>query len=436
IRIADIEWGFNFNHINLKRDTFVELIPLSKHDYDYHGTAVAGVLYAKDNSFGITGMVHDADILYGVSEYLDGNYNRVNGITKGLEQLRAGDVFLFEMQEYFGEPADYNRAVWELTKAATDAGIIIVATAGNGKWNLDSDKFAEYRSWGDNGAIMVGAGTKIGRNRCDFSTYGSKVHVQGWGDWTVATTGVGDLYNGEPLGDHDYTNSFSGTSSAGPIVASAVVAIQSWYKRETNRVLTPHEMRELLIETGIPQGTDVNGHIGPLPNIQKAIKKLQAKMLAHLVNKYPDNFIKSALFIPLEFNKNEDSKIEYQFNYDNSQINSVGFVCAYPEQGPSDLLWHEDDYSLVKVPVVNEFNEIDIIYLRVTQNNECGSQVMNASALLDSSNPNKLKLECEYFKEDNAYIKNGEYKGTLPLYAKSWSNHDYSLNIMINVIIK
>ncbi|WP_318840137.1 S8 family serine peptidase [Providencia sp. PROV080] len=122
---------------------------------------------------------------------------------------------------------------------------------------------------------ITGAGTKIGRNKCSFSNYGTRVHVQGWGDWTVVTTGIGDLYDGVPAGDNDYTHTFAGTSSAGAIVTSAVVAIQSWYKRATNHVLYPLEMRNLLIETGLAQGNEVRGHIGALPNIRNAIEKLK-----------------------------------------------------------------------------------------------------------------------------------------------------------------
>ncbi|HGJ5875614.1 MAG TPA: hypothetical protein ACHBX0_03425 [Arsenophonus sp.] len=48
--------------------------------------------------------------------------------------------------------------------------------------------------------------------------------MQGW-CLTVVTTGYNDLYD---KGEHNnYTHTFSGTSSATPIVASLVVAIQS-----------------------------------------------------------------------------------------------------------------------------------------------------------------------------------------------------------------
>lgn len=271
VRIADIEWGYNKNHEDFAGARTLEILPPPDDQYKDHGTAVVGILVAKPNTFGMTGMVHGADSTYVISERVNG---RASGIATGLLRLRAGDVFLYEMQtggqggNYV--PADYNQAVWDITKTATQAGIIIVAAAGNGNQDLDASFYTAYRNRGDNGAIIVGAGTRVGRNKASFSTYGSKVHVQGWGDWTVASTGYTSLYNGGV--NAGYTSDFSGTSSATPIVASAIVAIQSWHKAQYGTVLTPAAMRTLLINTGTAQGT--GGHIGPLPNVGTAIQAL------------------------------------------------------------------------------------------------------------------------------------------------------------------
>ncbi|WP_052496157.1 S8 family serine peptidase [Pedobacter lusitanus] len=273
IRIADIEWGYNKNHEDLVNTSAIEVLSPPDDQYKDHGTSVIGILMAQNNSFGVTGMVYGADSCYVISERVKG---RAGGIAAGIKRLRRGDVFLYEMQtsgpsgQYV--PADYNQAVWDITKEAANSGIIIVAAAGNGNQNLDDNAYKAYRDRGDNGAIIVGAGTKSKRDKASFSTYGSSVHVQGWGDWSVASTGYTSLYNGGP--NAQYTKDFSGTSSATPIVASAVIAIQSWYKSRTGQVLTPKEMRELLIKTGTPQGA--GGHIGPLPNIKAAIASLAA----------------------------------------------------------------------------------------------------------------------------------------------------------------
>lgn len=272
VTVADIEWGFDYEHEDLKSPTFVELVETTNHSSDDHGTAVAGVLISKNNGFGVTGTVYNVDKFYGISEITKG---RVYGITEGLKVLQAGDIFIYEMQAFGADgkyvPADYNQAVWDITKRATDNGVIVVAAAGNGNVNLDIPAYNAYRARGDNGAIIVGASTKIGLNKASFSTYGSPVHVQGWGDWSVATTGYGDIFE---AGSHrTYTGRFSGTSSATPIVSSAVIALQSYARKSFKQSLSPKKMRSLLISTGTPQGS--GGHIGPLPNVRRAIAALK-----------------------------------------------------------------------------------------------------------------------------------------------------------------
>lgn len=271
VKIADIEWGMDYDHEDLKSPNFIEGLKTTDNSYDDHGTAVAGILIAKDNGFGVTGMVNQYDKFYGFSERTKG---RPAAIAMAVDSLGAGDLIIYEMQTggQGGEfvPADYNQAVWDITKAATDAGIIICAAAGNGNQNLDDSFYDAYMNRGDNGSIIVGAGTIKGRNKASFSTYGSRVDVQGWGDWCVTTTGYTSLYNGGPHAK--YTKDFSGTSSATPIVSSAVVAIQSYAKNELGKTLTPREMRALLKKTGTPQGS--GGHIGPLPNVGAAIEEL------------------------------------------------------------------------------------------------------------------------------------------------------------------
>jgi hypothetical protein len=96
--------------------------------------------------------------------------------------------------------------------------------------------------------------------------------VQGWGE-RVTTTSYGNLYSTEGT-NYWYTNSFSGTSSASPIVTNAVVGLQGVYKAVTGQVLTPAQVRSALRLTGAPQqaGTNpVSQNIGPRPNVAAAI---------------------------------------------------------------------------------------------------------------------------------------------------------------------
>ena len=272
VSFADCEWGWNYDHEDFAGQNVISGISSYYTDGDDHGTSVLGIMYAAKNDIGMTGAVHGADAFYGFSVWDVGN---AVAILQAIDSLEAGDVLLYELQTPgasggFG-PADYEQAVWDITKAASDAGIIIVAAAGNGSENLDSDGYSAYRARGDNGSIIVGGAEKVGRHRAYFSTYGNRVNLCGIGDWSVPSTGHTDLYDGGP--NASYTATFSGTSSSTPIVASAVVSVQSFAKTSLNITLSSRDMRSLLIKTGTPQGD--GHHIGPLPNIKAAIIQLQ-----------------------------------------------------------------------------------------------------------------------------------------------------------------
>ncbi len=254
-------------HEDLHQQDIAYGLPWQTNDYEDHGTAVMGLLLAGENGYGIQGSVPEASGLV---------YSVVHGDTQilaaAIEDLDIGDIMLMEMQRGNGGVPDIPKANWDLVKEAVDAGIIVVQTAGNGNQNMDSPTYDEYNARGDNGAIRVGAGSSnTQHNKLDFSTYGSCVHIQGWGQ-NVFTLGYGGFatYGNDP--NQEYTSSFSGTSSAGPIATSAVALVQEFAIQELGHPLTSVEMRELLVETGIPQGS--GGHIGPLPNIRAAIEAL------------------------------------------------------------------------------------------------------------------------------------------------------------------
>ena len=128
----------------------------------------------------------------------------------------SGDVVLLEMQANGPTglgPAELEAPVWNVVRTATDAGIIVVAAAGNGNQNLDNSSYAAFRSRGDSGAIMVGAGNaSVSHNKLSFSTFGSRVNVQGWGS-SVFTTGYGDFATIGGDENQSYTSTFGGTLS-------------------------------------------------------------------------------------------------------------------------------------------------------------------------------------------------------------------------------
>ena len=284
IRIRDVEYGFNKNHedladVNASIAAGMTVSASASVDYTEHGTAVLGIVFADKGTYGISGMAYGAQEIVQFPEWQQTGYNRVNAVSQAVAHSIAGDVIIYEMQTG-GQgsnfvPAEFSAPVWDLTKAATDAGIIVVAAAGNGNENLDSAYYTAYRNRGDSGAIIVGAGSAtVAHQKLSYSTYGSRVDVQGWGT-NVRATGYGDysIFGGDF--NQQYTN-FSGTSSATPIVASCIVVLQSYYHGLTGNYLTGVQMRDLLKLTGIPQGS--GGNIGPLPDMQAAVQQINAML--------------------------------------------------------------------------------------------------------------------------------------------------------------
>ena len=276
IRIADVEQNWDFEHEDLV-DAAFELEPgvaiWTGQDDPNHGSAVVASLVAPDNGYGITGMTPGASLTAYPEIIDDGVYRRTEAIASAAADAGAGDVILLEIQETepaFGDyaPGEIEETVWMVTRMATDAGVVVVAAAGNGNIDLDAPELAYYRERGDSGAIIVGAGSPSLRDKLNFSTYGSRVDVQGWGV-EVFTAGYGNyaMYGDDP--HQAYTGTFSGTSSASPIVTAAAVLVQQAAKAELGFPLTSQQMRAVLIGTGLPQGA--GGHIGPLPRVPDAI---------------------------------------------------------------------------------------------------------------------------------------------------------------------
>ena len=283
VRIRDVEYGLNINHEDLDHQN-ASITPNNTINsgateaYTEHGTAVGGIVYANKGTYGISGIAHGADDYILFPEWTEETgYNRTLAVSNAIASSISGDIIIYEMQTggQNGDfvPAEYSQSIWDLTKAATDAGIIIVAAAGNGNENLDDAFYDAYNARGDSGAIIVGAGSStLSHSPLGFSTYGNRVNVHAWGQ-NVWSTGK---YGGSILVDNDfnqsYYQSFSGTSSATAVMGGFTAVVQSYYLDQSGSYLTPSQMRNILIASGIPQGAGKN--IGPMPYMNAAMDEV------------------------------------------------------------------------------------------------------------------------------------------------------------------
>ena len=282
VRLSDCEYGWNPDHEDLE-DIDLHLEPgqtiapsVYTNGWDSHGTAVVGGSSAPDNGYGVTGIADQASVHTYTEWSVEEGLRRSTAVFNAIADSGPGDVVLLEMQTVGPgggfAPAEVDPAIFTIVRVGTDAGVIVVGAAGNGGEDLDSAPYATYRSWGDSGAILVGAGSaSAAHNRLSFSTFGSRVDVQGWGA-SVFTLGYGGFaqYGGDK--NQRYTATFNGTSSASGLVAPACAVVQGAAEALTGARLSPRAMRALLVATGVPQGS--GGHIGPLPDLRAAIEAL------------------------------------------------------------------------------------------------------------------------------------------------------------------
>ncbi|MDF0644365.1 MAG: S8 family serine peptidase [Nitrospira sp.] len=295
VTIYDIEYSWHQTHEDLSKAHGLPLLvnpgdllfdPF--HD-DNHGTAVLGEMIADKDAKGMTGISWGANIGLAPAQTINKGYNPANAILLAVADGSPGDIILLEQQaavcglgEFDWGPVEWISDVFDAIQTAVAEGYVVIEAAGNGNVNLDQPSCGDFfnRTVQDSGAIIVGAGNHpssgADRQRTVFSSYGSRIDLQGWG-FGVSTTGYGLSHkNSDASNNPDfwYTQTFSGTSSASPIVAGAATNLQGIAFSRLRVPLTPLQLRTLLVQTGSPQLGNTSENIGPRPNLKEAIAEL------------------------------------------------------------------------------------------------------------------------------------------------------------------
>jgi Subtilase family/Carboxypeptidase regulatory-like domain/Immune inhibitor A-like, MAM domain len=274
VTVVDVEGAWLWAHEDLPAPVLDLNVHYTDISWRNHGTAVLAEVRGIDNGYGVTGIAPDCDI--GASSI--GNWRPTSvAIVAAADALDPGDIILIELhspgprtfdESQFGYmPMEFWQDVFDAIQYATFKGLIVCEAAGNGYQDLDDPLYQGFfdRTIRDSGAIMCGATNGSALEAADFSNHGERVDLNGWGRY-VCTAAYGDLQGGDET--VWYTNYFSGTSSASPIVVGAVADIQAMARAQHGIDLDARLARDILRTSGTAM---TGGHlIGNRPNLVNA----------------------------------------------------------------------------------------------------------------------------------------------------------------------
>lgn len=311
VRIVDVEGAWRFTHEDLTQNQGGVVGGTQSTDpaWRNHGTAVVGEFGGDRNAFGITGICPDANVraisIFGGAP----GWGSAAAIRQAATMLNPGDIILIELHRpgprfNFANRPDQRGFIpvewwpddFDAIRYATGRGVLVVEAGGNGAENVDDAIYNTpaagfpatwtnpfNRANRDSGAIVVGAGAPPpgahgrdygpDRSRLDFSNYGAMIDAQGWGR-EVTSSGYGDLQGGASE-DLWYTDRFSGTSSASPIIVGSLGCVQGVLRARGQAPLSPARARQCLRTTGSAQqdapGRPRTQRIGNRPDLRQLI---------------------------------------------------------------------------------------------------------------------------------------------------------------------
>ncbi|GER70645.1 hypothetical protein BpJC7_19480 [Weizmannia acidilactici] len=214
VKIAIIDTGIA-KHADLSIAGGVSMISSSYNDNNGHGTHVAGIIGAKNNSFGVVGVAPGAS-LYAVKVLDSKGKGDLEDVIKGIDWSIAHKMNIINLS--LGVK-DYSPALKQAVDKAYKAGILVVAAAGNNstsktKSTTDNiDYPAKYAS-----VIAVG-GTDENNDHAPFSSIGKELEV------SAPAIDILSTYISKA---HPYAR-MDGTSMAAPFASGALALLIQKY---------------------------------------------------------------------------------------------------------------------------------------------------------------------------------------------------------------
>lgn len=209
----------------------------------YHGTAVAGIIAARDNNVGIMGIASEANIMSLI--VCDDSGCDSNAIKNAIFYAANNGADIINLSLGANGYLGYDNSFDDAIEYAYSKDLIIVASAGNGDLesavqkgqDLSFLKASPVNNEGNlNMIIGVGSLDSTSQYRTSWSNYGSGVDIYAPGEDIIST--VVPAYSD----GYGYDSTLDGTSFSAPMVSGAAALLKS-----QNLTLKNYEIIELLL---------------------------------------------------------------------------------------------------------------------------------------------------------------------------------------------
>lgn len=248
VRVAVIDTGIDYFHEDLRENIWVNAREIAgngldddgngwvddRHGYDFmnndhdpmddhmHGTHVAGTIGAQgNNQIGVAGVCWEVSLMALKAFDADGN-GTVSEAVQAIDYAIANGAKIINAS--WGLP-ERSRALEDALAAAEQAGVLVVAAAGNERTDLPAYPAAIE-------SVLAVAATDSNDLRAQFTNHGPWVDLAAPGVEILSTVLAGEY------------GTSSGTSMAAPHVAGAAALMLS-----VKPTLSPREMRRMLVNT-------------------------------------------------------------------------------------------------------------------------------------------------------------------------------------------
>ena len=238
IRVAVIDTGIELAHPDLAaniKGSYNAISPTkSANDDNGHGTHVAGIIGALDNTIGVVGTAPTAD-LYAVKVLNRNGSGYISDIIEGIDWAVARNINVINMS--LGASSDV-QALHDAVIRAHNAGIVVVAAAGN-----DSGGAVNFP--GAYPEVIAVSATDSNNTIASFSSVGPEV------DLAAPGAAIYSTYKGQTY------RTLSGTSMASPHVAGGaalLLSVPAKCDTDLSGACSPDEVKARLETTALDLG--------------------------------------------------------------------------------------------------------------------------------------------------------------------------------------